>query len=227
MQELDSWLDSQIFTHRFYHEAPDDVFVMLLSDMGEYGWGNGGFNNLRLVSKRCLRVVESVATRLTYKEQDGQNSLPISTLQQCKRIEHIRCDSENLSSLEGCPDGLESLVIKGKCIRSLAQLSACAKLKSLEMDQTNWVSDISPLSSCANLQKIIFWDSVVIDLTPLSSLTLLEELNIPSAVAPTARGSKTIENLAPLFSVQEAQETEHRRLQRNQGSFSPLRVPRS
>ena len=51
---------------RVYHEAPDDVFeliVMLLSDVNEIRRGNGGLNNLKLVSKRCLRVVESVATR--------------------------------------------------------------------------------------------------------------------------------------------------------------------
>ena len=59
MQEL----DSRVFTHRFYHEAPDDVFellVKLLSVVDEDGDGNGGLDTciLRLVSKRCLQVVE-------------------------------------------------------------------------------------------------------------------------------------------------------------------------
>ena len=53
MQEI----DSRVFTHRFYHEAPDDVlelFVMLLSVVDEDGDGdgNGGLDILRLVSKR-------------------------------------------------------------------------------------------------------------------------------------------------------------------------------
>ena len=59
---------SQIFAHRFYHEAPNDVFelfVRLSSEVDKYGWGKGSLNVLRLVSKRCLQVVESVATRLT------------------------------------------------------------------------------------------------------------------------------------------------------------------
>ena len=61
MQEL----ASRVFTHRFYHEAPDDVFelfVKLLSVVDEDGDVNGGLDILRLVSKRCLQVVESVAT---------------------------------------------------------------------------------------------------------------------------------------------------------------------
>ena len=81
-------------------EAPDDVFelfVMLLSDMGEDGWGNGGFNNLRLVSKRCMQVVESVATRLT--SESYVETLPVASLKRCKGIEHIRCFS--LRSLVG------------------------------------------------------------------------------------------------------------------------------
>ena len=112
MQEL----DSQIFTHRFYHEAPDDVFetfVKKLSDVREGGWGNGGFNKLRLVSKRCLQVVESVATWLTGKKGFRPASFP-KALTRCGRMKYICCDS--LGNLEGCPDGLEGLYII-TCVR--------------------------------------------------------------------------------------------------------------
>ena len=110
--------DDTILGHRLYHEAPNDVFeliVLLLSNINRYGWdesgrwvGKGGLNALRLVSKRCLRVVESVATRLAHS--DKADSLPLAAMKRCKRIKHIRCFT--LGSLEGCPDGLKSLVIR-------------------------------------------------------------------------------------------------------------------
>ena len=52
MSRKSKCIDSQIFAHRFYHEAPNDVFellVMLFSDVNENGWGKGGLNVLRLV----------------------------------------------------------------------------------------------------------------------------------------------------------------------------------
>ena len=68
ISKLNLMLESQLFAHRFYHEALNDVFelfVMIFSDVGDNGRGKGGLNVLRLVSRRCLQVVESVATRLT------------------------------------------------------------------------------------------------------------------------------------------------------------------
>ena len=102
--------ETMVAARRLYHEAPDDVFeliVMLLSDLNEDGWVKGGLNVLRLVSKRCMQVVESVATRLTGK--GAVNSIS-AAVKRCKRIEQIRCNS-SLRSLEGCPDGLKSLYI--------------------------------------------------------------------------------------------------------------------
>ena len=69
-----------------------EMFVMLLSDMDKYGSGMGGLNVLRLVSKRCLRVVESVGTRLTCWER--VETLPVAVMNRCKRIEHIACYGE-------------------------------------------------------------------------------------------------------------------------------------
>ena len=45
MQEF----DSQIFTHRFYHEAPNDIFeifVKLSSELDAYGSGRGVTHSL-------------------------------------------------------------------------------------------------------------------------------------------------------------------------------------
>ena len=85
--------ETKVAARRVYHEAPDDVFeliVLQLPDVDEYGFGNGGLNALRLVSKRCMRVVESVATRLTHKARTA-DSLPAAALKRCKKIQHIGC----------------------------------------------------------------------------------------------------------------------------------------
>ena len=50
----------RVAARRFYHEAPDDVFevlVKLFSDVFENGDGLGGLNVLRLVSKRCFAMI--------------------------------------------------------------------------------------------------------------------------------------------------------------------------
>jgi hypothetical protein len=140
---MQAWKSNTV-SRRVYHEAPDDVFELIVfrsSDVGEDRWGSwvgmGGLNALRLVSKRCLRAVESVATRLTRKGY--ADSLPQVTLKRCKRIEHIRCIHDRWSirrhnSLEGCPDGLKSLYIgDGFQMKSLEPLSACKELESLEI----------------------------------------------------------------------------------------------
>ena len=166
----------KVAARRLYHEAPDDVFEMIvttLSDVDQTGKGKGGLNVLRLVSKRCLRVVESVATRLTGR--GDVRTLPVVVINRCKRIEHIRCGG--VDSLEGCPDGLKSLIISdGSSLESLEPLSACKELETLEIIQAHLISDLSPLSLCTRLKKLkIKWSNVT-DLSPLSSMSDLEDL---------------------------------------------------
>jgi hypothetical protein len=186
--------DTNAAARRVYHEAPDDVFeliVLRLSDVVEDEWGHwvgkGGFNALRLVSKRCLQVVESVATRLSCKRYT--DSLPVAAMKRCRRIENIRC--EILGSLEGCPDGLKSLIIRnGDSIKSLESLSACKELETIhigehagelethEIHLAFYVLNLSPLSSCTRLKKLILQGSGCIDITPLSLMPLLEEIDL-------------------------------------------------
>ena len=45
--------ETEVAARRVYHEAPDDVFVLIvlqLSDVDENGWGKGGLSFLKLVS---------------------------------------------------------------------------------------------------------------------------------------------------------------------------------
>ena len=188
MQEF----DLGTFGHRLYHEAPNDVFdliVLQLSDVHKDGYRNGGLNALRLVSKRCMQVVESMATRLTHN--GNINSLPVIALKRCRRIEHIRCN--RIMSLEGCPDELMSIIVDdGRFLQSLEPLSACKHLEILDMSNAYRISDLSPLSYCRRLRKLILYHSEVTDLTPLASTPLLEELDLCKS------GGRSIEDLSPL-----------------------------
>jgi hypothetical protein len=78
---------------QIYHEALDDVFELIVSkccQLDEYGLGLGGLNAFRLANKRFEKVVESCTTRLTNpQEADGPDSLPLSIIQKCRRIETI------------------------------------------------------------------------------------------------------------------------------------------
>jgi hypothetical protein len=167
--------DETILGRRVYHEAPNDVFELIVKQSSEnYEDGDGGLNALRQVSKRCLRVVESVATRLTLF--DDAVLLPFAALKRCKMIEHIQC--HNLKSLEGCPEGLKRLSINdGQHFKSLESLSACKELETLKISRAPQMSALSPLSSCTRLKTLIINRSKVTDLTPLLSMPLLEEVD--------------------------------------------------
>ena len=181
--ELESLIVEQerrIVLRRIYHEAPDDIMeliVKLFSDVDEDGWAGGGMNVLRLVGKRLMRVVESCATRLTQLKYNGPETLPLS-LRRCQRIEHIRCDSRKLKSLEGCPDGLKSLDINGRLLESLEPLRGCSQLESLYIEYASQIADLSPLNACTRLKALNVDYSHVSDISVLSSVPLLEELEL-------------------------------------------------
>ena len=215
--------DKTILGHRLYHEAPNDVFELILihlSDVAEDEsgrWvGKGGLNALRLVSKRCMRVVESVATRLT---KGYAVSLHLAAMKRCKRIEHIGC--EILGSLEGCPDGLKRLRINdGQLLKSLESLSACKELETLEIHEARRISDLSALLSCMRLKKLIIKFSNITDLIPLSSLPLLEKVDLSYAsikdVSPLShckrlqklniRANRDLDDLSPLCQCPDLEE---------------------
>ena len=139
-----------------YHEAPDDVFELVVSKcykLDEVGWGLGGLNAFRLVNKRCKQVVESCTTMLVnLQEVDGPDSLPIPIIQRCRRIEWIACFSHNLRSLEGCPNGLRVLFI----------------------GQAPHLSDLSPLASCSMMESLEIHYSSITDISVVASMPLLE-----------------------------------------------------
>ena len=161
-----------------YHEAPDDVFELIVlkcCDVDGNGWGRGGLNSFRLANKRLKQVVESCTTRLTnLLEDDRPDSLPIPIIQRCGRIDDITCLSHNLRSLEGCPDGIKWLYI----------------------GNAPHLSDLSPLVSCSIMRCLIFQDSSITDILVVASIPLLNTFTCQK------RGpeSPSIKDLSPLSS---------------------------
>ena len=85
------------FLARVYHEAPDDVFELIVSICSKvvHGWGLGGLNAFRLANKRLKQIVESCTTVLTNEQkEDGPDALPILMIQRCRKVKEIRCDSQ-------------------------------------------------------------------------------------------------------------------------------------
>lgn len=187
----------QIFVRKFYHKAPDDVFELalsLLSDFDELGRGKGGLNALRLVNRRCKRAVDSCTAMLgSIQGSDGPFDLPAQLASRCKRIQEITCFSWNLSHIEGCPRGLKRLCLDGVNLKNLDPLSACFRLEKIEIYRATLISDLSPLRACASLKRILVDGSRVVDLSPISSLPLLEELIIQKEV-----GLPSVQDLNPL-----------------------------
>ena len=212
------------FLRQVYHEAPDDVFELIVSECCDLDgrWGLGGLNAFRLANKRLKQVVESCTIMLTnQQEEDGPESLPIPVIQRCRRINTIRCLSHNLRSLEGCPDGLKELYIDnaphlsdlsplascsmmavlGLTYSSITDISVVASMPLLEefACQPNQgipsIKDLSPLSSCPRLKKLfLFGNRELKDISPLSACSALKKLEITYC--------PLITSLAPLSSLQ-------------------------
>ena len=170
-----------------------ELIVFKSSVVGQNGGGRGGINVLRLVCKRLMQVVESCATRLTNQQYNGPESLPLA-LRRCMRIEHIRSYSRNLRSLEGCPNGLKSLYIDGSSLQSLEPLNGCTELESLVISNPCRISDLSPLASCTRIKKLTIILSQVTDISALSSMPLLEEVDLGKNVH-----YPSIKDLSPLI----------------------------
>jgi hypothetical protein len=160
-----------------YHEAPDDVFELIVSkccQLNDDGWGLGGLNAFRLANKRLKQVVESCTTMIMNElEADGPDSLPIPIIQKCRRIERILCSSHNLRSLEGCPNGL----------------------KKLHIGYAPHLSDVSPLASCSIMEDLWVEDSSITDISVVASMPLLELF-----ACQKRAGSLSIKDLSPLTS---------------------------
>ena len=189
-----------------YHEAPNDVFELIVSkcsDKDVNGWGLGGLNAFRLVNKRCKQVVESCTTMLVNQQEvDGPDSLPIPIIQRCRRIEWIACFSHNLRSLEGCPNGLRVLFIgQAPHLSDLSPLASCSMMESLGIrgssitdisvvalmplleefacqkgEERPSVKDLSPLSSCPRLTKLYLYGNN--ELKDLSPLSICMDLEL-------------------------------------------------
>ena len=160
-----------------YHDAPDHIIELIVSrcsDIDQYGQKRGGLNDLRLASKRLKRMVDSCATRLSSSGWNGPASIPMGL----ERIEHIESNSHFLESLEGCPDGLKSLKIQGRALKSLEPLRRCTELESFVILGGTETSDLSPLITCTRLKTLGISSSLVTDLSPLLLMPLLEILYI-------------------------------------------------
>ena len=154
MQEF----ETKVAARRVYHEAPDDVFeliVLQLPDLDKNGWGKGDLNALRLVSKRCLRVVESVATRLMH--EGNTDSLPVAVLNRCKRIELSIWNLPLIKDLTFFEEGitkLRALNISFLPVNDLSPLIRLQELEELDCPYIPWTTSLLPLARCLKLKAI-------------------------------------------------------------------------
>jgi internalin A len=84
------------------------------------------------------------------------------------------------------------LVLKGNKARDLAPLATLRKLRSLVLDDTTHVTDLSPLASCTELVEANLSGARARDLSPLSGLKL-EVLTLPR---------NTVADLSPLAEIE-------------------------
>jgi hypothetical protein len=87
--------------------------------------------------------------------------------------------NSNLSSLEGCPDGLKTLDSRAcHSLQSLEPFRRCTELESLTIRYALQISGLTPLNQFTRFKKLKLFVSRVSDLSVLSSMPLLEEVDL-------------------------------------------------
>ena len=195
----------KVVARRIYHQGPPDLLEVIIRHCKETPWPwMSMWNELRLVSKRCKQAVHAMSTKLRFipvSRPPSSVSLP-GALKGCNKIESITFDypygEPIFTSLEGCPASLKELRValswefyKRLKLSDLSPLSSCAMLEKVTLTGTS-IKDLSPLASCPNLKDVnLCGNSELNDLSPLSSCAMLEKV----ALADTS-----ITNLSPLAS---------------------------
>jgi internalin A len=148
--------------------------------------------------------------------------------------------SDNLRSLEGCPDRLKKLYIGyAPHLSDLSPLASCSIMEELLIDDSYItdisvvasmplleafvcrkmqgrpsIKDLSPLTSCRRLKKLwLYGNEEVEDISPISACTSLEDLELTDC--------PLITSLAPLSNLENLQILDCRFID-PQTSFLPL-----
>jgi hypothetical protein len=114
------------------------------------------------------------------------------------RVRSLRFDSnvtQNLFDAACQMKNLEALWIKWSGIKSLAELRNCQALRRLYIGSSAQIQSIEPLGKMTGLLTLGLQNlKRITDLSPLSSLTELEELSIDGGIW----GHQVVDSLAPL-----------------------------
>jgi len=197
----------KVVARRIYHQGPPDLLELIIrhcKDRPPLRRWMDGLNELRLVSKRCKQAVHAVSTKLRFVpvyRPPPSVCLP-GALKECNKIESITFEPIPSStsipiftSLEGCPASLKELrvVLSWEFhlkLSDLSPLSSCALLEKVTLEGTS-IKDLSPLSSCQALTSLSVQDSKELsDLSPLLACTSLARLDVSSC--------PLLEDLTPL-----------------------------
>jgi Leucine-rich repeat (LRR) protein len=133
------------------------------------------------------------------------------------RIEHIICNCFNLKSLDGCPSGLKSLFVFCRYLHlQLEPLMGCTELESLNIYNARKLSDLTPFNACTRLKKLTIRFTQVTDISVLSSMPLLVEVDLSKHDYQAS-----IKDLSPLIHCKRLREL-HTGYNRDIEDLSPL-----
>ena len=152
----------------------------------------GNKNALRVTCHCLKQAVDVTITRLTWRgassalgykdltEALGRISCPALTHLSCRcmrlltslsgcppGLQSLDCSSTQLTSLAGCPQGLRRLECQMSAVTSLEALAVCAELEELECDNST-VTSLAALAGCPKLNLLTMCGTRVDDLTPLA-----------------------------------------------------------
>ena len=103
---------------------------------------------------------------------------PLANLQQLKEV---YLSGENLQDLPSLSkwQNLRKLTLRFQAYPDLASLGHLLKLEELDIEGSDEMRDLEPLTKLTNLSKLRLADNKITNLKPLSGLTKLRQLELP------------------------------------------------
>ena len=150
---------------------------------------------------RTIQLDNQSLSLLETKINLNKGKIPAGSLDGLDCIEELRIVETNLNNLEeiGNLKSVKVLILQSNYISDLSPLSKMNNIKLLNLNQNYDISDLSPLSNIKTLEKLFVSYTQVSDLNPISNLLNLNELSVSWTNVEDISPLKNLMNLKTLY----------------------------
>ena len=180
-------LDNNGQYHSLWQSVDDEVFAQIREEYAgrtKFVWRVFfGDNGSSLTDAQILRVVYGLV---------DDNSSDLQYLNEVRYMDLGHSDQLDYCEFVRGMTSLEAVIVSGAPLRNIEPFADCPNLKFFEMANCGYITDISPLSSCTQLEMLNISYSGVTDLSPLDEITTLTHLEMKVTKVPAEERDRFI-----------------------------------